>query len=181
MKSITLLAILLFISTNIVNAQVEKGYWLTGGSASYDKTTSSVQDKTDRVINLDVDAGYFFIDKLAAGLRLGLTNEKAVITTTSKQAVYGGGPFVRYYFLPNGQRFNFLVDGDVQFRWANLNGTKLDGHRTIYGIGGGPVLFLNDVVAVELLGHYSHSSFTNTTEVLNNIRISLGLQIHLTQ
>jgi hypothetical protein len=181
MKRIIVLFVMIIAVSSNSHAQIEKGYWLTGGSASYNKSKSKVRPETDRLINMDINAGHFFIDKFAAGVRLGLVSEKSVVAITTKHSAYGGGPFIRYYFLPAGQMINFLVDSDVQFGWSTLNGKTQQGHEIKYSIGGGPVLFLNDVIGVEFLGRYVHIGYSTDNEKINNIHLSLGLQIYLTQ
>ena len=114
----------LFYST-IATAQLDKGVWLGGGSGSfysYNETyTSPTYNNTAKYTTIDVSAslGFFFIDKLAAGLRPTFSSYKGEVTSPGggktnsyKIAI---GPFARYYFLNTDKPFNILADVSYQF------------------------------------------------------------------
>ena len=98
-------------SFSIVNGQLTKGNWLMGGNASfytYHDTYTSVDPANNTTaeyteVSVSVDLGYFFIDKLACGLRPGFSSFKGKGTSlgggTTNINRFFVGPFARYYFL----------------------------------------------------------------------------------
>ncbi len=90
-----LIAATLLVCSNAIFAQVNKGQWLVGGSAGFNH--SSIGDYKQTDISLAPDAGYFFIDQLAAGLRPDFTytkvkNKTAAGTTTGSGTMFSLAP-----------------------------------------------------------------------------------------
>src|SRR3989337_2214932 len=82
-----LMAFLVF--TLAASAQTEKGSWLVGGNVE----VNTAEDDTQ--IDFSPNAGYFLLDNLAVGARVGLNYRKQETTKTTS---LGFGPFARYYF-----------------------------------------------------------------------------------
>ena len=188
MKPIVLLFILFFLY-NESEAQISKGNWLFGGSATYSSEKSKFSDGTpyiQRTVLITPNAGYFFKDKFAGGLKTSFRSYTTIYEVDDLNNVdyhLTAGPFVRYYFLENGSRFNFLVQGN--YEWGTF--THKDGYypnlthtdpTSLWGLLGGPVLFLNTSVAVELLTGYSSYELGDNPE-RKTFQILIGLQFHL--
>ena len=179
MKKIIFL-IIASLSINYANSQITKGFWMFGGTGriiSGSTTLLNTQYKST-AINLNPRVGYFFINKLSAGLRLNYDYQKTVDGggfPRSSQA-FGAGPFIRYYFLKNDSRINLI---------SELNGgfNKPTDSKNInyeFEVLGGIVLFLNSTVAVEILPGYNSYTTTGAAESKSkNFILNIGLQVHL--
>src|SRR5579859_4202038 len=100
MKKI-LFAAVLMTSAYAVSAQTNKGQWLAGGNVSFKSESNGPADaQKSTTFQLSPDAGYFFIDNLAAGIRLNYQSEKVKNDPNGASTLFFAGPFVRYYFLP---------------------------------------------------------------------------------
>ena len=73
MKKVLLAAIVL-MSAQAGFSQISKGQWLVGGTAGF--ASEKTGDFKTTTVNISPDAGYFFVDRLAAGLRVGFTSQK---------------------------------------------------------------------------------------------------------
>lgn len=74
MKTFTILFLSLLIST-FASAQIQKGQFLIGGNITFESIKSeysSMPANKSTNIFIAPDAGYFIINKLAAGLRLDI-------------------------------------------------------------------------------------------------------------
>lgn len=188
----------IFFIGSLLNAQAQltRGNWLVGGNAkmyTYQDNqvypTSSVQYS---MIDLDISgtAGYFLADKFALGLRpgfswfkghwIGATGGVSGGSTNTKR--YYIGPFARYYFLNEEKPFNIL--GDVCYRFGAADYKDLDGRMNEFSFLGGPVIFFNSAVGMEILlgyvykiedvpGYYRYEK--------KGFQVGVGLQIHLTK
>jgi hypothetical protein len=113
----------------IVSAQLHKGQWMLGGNASFSNTTSNAstpvfnQHSKQTSYTIFPGAGYFFIDRLAAGLRGNVTNAISKTEANSfgnpffssssaelKASGLGVGVFVRYYLLTPKNKFNVFAE-----------------------------------------------------------------------
>ncbi|MBS1736192.1 MAG: hypothetical protein JSS98_06230 [Bacteroidetes bacterium] len=197
MKYFFLFSFILALSIS-ANGQLDKNYWLVGGSGSFysyndDFTTTGQPTVSGKLtdINLSANVGYFFFDKFAAGVRPGFYSIKTRIPYTQGGAQTHGtiiyvGPFIRYYLLNKEKQFNILVDGAYQFG-SHLQGISDRDKGVIRNasIMTGPVLFFNNSVGIELLVGYLYqkktldnpqSGFSSEKKGFN---ISIGFQIHL--
>src|SRR4051812_2434681 len=98
MKKYVLTA-LVAVSSLVASAQTGKGQWLVGGNASFNH--SKVDETKTSQITFSPNAGYFFINNLAGGLRLNLqstTNKASGEGVDYKQTSTSTSiaPFVRY-------------------------------------------------------------------------------------
>ena len=186
MKPIVLLFALFFLD-NEAGAQISKGNWLLGGSAMYyveNRSYTMGPDTKQRTVLITPNAGYFFKDKLAGGLKTSFRSYKSM-SENLKNVEYHitVGPFLRYYILENDSRFNVLVQGN--YEWGSF--TYKDGYypnnnytepTSLWGLLGGPVFFLNTSVAVELLAGYSSYKLGDNLD-RKWFQIVIGLQFHL--
>lgn len=186
MKQFTLISLFLLLSL-IGFSQINKGQFLIGGiisfeSFKYDNSLYGVNKSN--TLNIAPNIGYFFCDKLAAGLRLDFasmnSNNQFVETFSKRTSV---NPFLRYYFLPKVNKVNALFDAGYVYQKrrfkVNSNGeppTKVNG----YSVSAGPAIFLNNKIALEFIFGFTHTKANdigNTRE--NTFSSGLGFQIHL--
>ncbi len=173
------------------NGQLTQKNWLVGGNFSYKTSKSSGEDavnSTSRVLTIAPDFGYFVIDKLAAGLRMDAVFDRqeypqpdgsnSSIVTNS----FGVGPFVRYYFFSMEGRVNFLADGAFSYKSAHTKspGTDRSTFKAFdYSVLGGPVVFFNSSVALELLLGYSHTKVRDIDSKGSGFQLKIGFQFYL--
>ncbi len=93
---------LLIVSSSF--AQIDKSKWLIGGSGTY-SSYKSFYDQTEKNNNLQLNsgAGYFFINKLATGVRFGYAYYQQIGESVNghyKQSdrYINLGPFVIIFF-----------------------------------------------------------------------------------
>ena len=175
------LCILFLISQS--NAQITQVNWLLGGNGSYtrEKRTSDFGDMQKyRTIDIRGNAGYFFIDKLAIGLRPEILLSKAEIRFGDiRSQHYAIGPFVRYYFLPLEKMVNLFADAGYSYEHIKVTGQPPLG-TSVYSVAVGPAIFLNSAVALELLVGYRQFNANNDYHTKQkNVEVRLGLQFHL--
>lgn len=128
MKKLTLFIIILFLTTNLLQAQTNKGNMLIGVSTTLSLTNnasniitlgySSSKVKSDnpdfedddainktKTINFSPRVGVFIVDNLAIGVDLSLAHQKQEIKQYDEYVqetnLYGAGPFIRYYIPTN--------------------------------------------------------------------------------
>jgi hypothetical protein len=128
MKHFYAAAVLIFFSSSAFS-QISKGQWMLGGNASFSRSVvkynypSGNSDSKTTSLQLLPGAGYFFINGLAAGLRVGIINSDIkqeidsrnaplsfYYSSKSKINACSVSPFIRYYFLPSSRKLNFFAD-----------------------------------------------------------------------
>lgn len=189
----TITPLLLFLCIN-VNAQLNKGTWLVGGSGSfkssatesYGTTYSKTSDRLE--IAMSPNVGYFVMDKLALGLKGSFTKHKEEVNGpgglyTNMNRFYVG-PFARYYFLEKDKQFNLLADIGYQYGRVDFK-PILKGNITNFNAAVGPVIYFNTSVGLEfLVGYYSMKETQKQpgyeyTDKQSGFQMSIGFQIHL--
>ena len=189
MKTITLFFFIVFGMTLTVNAQITKGNWMVGGDAFYSSTTykyeadEDTEAGSDRFyeIRINPNVGYFFIDKLAAGLQVNIffNDNNPGGNTSAKNHGYGLSPFMRYYFLNQEERINVFAQANYSVRfgekYAKDNAIDWSG----YGLQAGTVLFFNQSVGLELSLKYTSNTQKSNDLKINTLLVGLGFQIHL--
>jgi hypothetical protein len=192
-------ALLLFLSIAVyltTNGQLNKKAWLVGGSGSlysYNEhyvgpSIDNTFKKTD--VDISANAGYFFVDKLAGGIRTYFSYSKveAEGNGIGKSFRLAIGPFIRYYFLEKEKPFNLLADISYQpGKIQNLVIGRDNGKYNIFSILGGTEVFFNSSVGLEILVGYRNQEFSlkesSTTGGLNSrangFQASIGFQFHL--
>lgn len=188
MKKSILLFFIAFIFYYNADSQITKGNWMVGGNASFLFTNSNTGSTNSKANNIDIapDIGYFFIDKLAGGMRLSYNRHYTKFGSPNnnfqKFITYSIGPFVRYYFLPIDQRYNIVVEGSYQYgddkTVINAYATNTVSNKFIFS--GGPVIYFNTSVGIEFLLNYTNSdnNYVEKTKS-NSFGVEIGLQIHL--
>lgn len=158
-------------------AQVNQGQWLAGGNASFSSAKYGEVKTTS--FEFAPNAGYFFIDNFAGGIRFNIQSVKEKFGTMEEKASSTSiAPFVRYYFLPASQKVNVFADasygfGSMKFdegESVNING---------YSIMAGPAIFLSPNTALEVTLGYGSTKMEEDDERTNTFKFGVGFQIHL--
>ncbi|AXY74945.1 hypothetical protein D3H65_13520 [Paraflavitalea soli] len=169
-----LFAALMTIAVQGVFAQVNKGQWLVGGSAGFESHKRGEVKATQ--FTFSPNAGYFFIDKLAGGLRVDLTSLKYKGEDASSEFLIS--PFVRYYFLEAAQKVNVFADASYGFGSVKDGGESAS--QNGFAISAGPAIFLTPNTALELAVQYrSMGGDAYADDNLNTFGFKVGFQIHL--
>lgn len=164
-------------------AQLNKDTWMLGGQINF--TSEEIDDAgVQQRFVFQPNVGYFFIDKLSAGLEF---NFRSTSTDPGNKDVfwrsYIVSPFARYYLLKHERPINLFtqVNGSVGF---GIVGDDLK-NTSYYGCGvkAGTVFFLNNVVGLEFSVNYSSLWYkSKQTDAINHnkeLLIGIGLQVHL--
>lgn len=158
-------------------AQVNQGQWLTGGNIAF--SSSKTGDFKSSTFEFAPDAGYFFIDNFAGGLRFDVqsTTEKiASLKETFKSTMIA--PFVRYYFLPAAQKVNVFADASYGF--GSMKGDEGPSQSVSgYSIMAGPAIFVSPNTAIEFTVGYNSVKFEGIDDRTNTFGVGVGFQIHL--
>lgn len=182
--------LLLFVAQTAV-AQVEKGVWLISGSADFTSLKIRVDEEkkvANSQFNFSPKIGYFFTDRLVAGLGISSNSSRKKNVTTdsngnSETSIIGArvliiSPFARYYF-PLSKNL---------YAWGEVN-VGLGSQKTIYddkvfklsatqfGVGPGLSIILNENVAIEGMLRFSTTGFEGLV-TRSNIGLFGGLQIY---
>lgn len=190
MKSIKLVFVATLLFSISVNAQITKGNWMVGGNASFSSKESfsdlnKSEKKIERSVQISPNIGYFFIDKLAVGGKIGYEGLFNNSFGGNSFNTYFFGPFVRYYFLKPEKLVNLFAEGSYSYSDLHENGTSsynaFTQHNDTFNIMAGPVVYFNSSVSMEFTIQYSTtktrlSGFNGTS---NNFQAGLGFQIYL--
>ena len=177
----TILFLFSFIVLINVKAQITKGNWMIGGSASFltNKSIARIPNSvsfTQSSLNINPGVGYFFIDKFAGGLGLLINYDKVVAGTNSNSPTYYGiGPFARYYFLSKEKQVNIF--SEVAYSYSTQAPHVQNQNSDSYSIKVGSVAYFNSSVGLEFtLGYTNSKSYSSISKTF---QIGLGFQIHL--
>jgi hypothetical protein len=184
MKKAIVLLIAILITTSI-HAQIDKGYWLLGGSASYSQHKYNLHNGKLTQSVFTPRVAYFVIDNLAAGLLIDYEINTSYMegqVSSSKTTQLKAGPFIRYYLLKNKSHLNVFAEGNVSFGKINQKGfDAADIFQFMFAAG--PVVYFNSSVALELSIGYRSSEikFSPVSTKIESILFSVGFNVHLTK
>ena len=175
-------ATLLMVSAGAAFSQgnINKGDVMVGGNASF--TSQKEGDYKTTSFELMPNAGYFFINNFAGGLRAAVSSSKTeagtMESTTSRFAV---APFVRYYFLPSTQKVNIFADASFGFGSAKTETGSFESkyNFTNLGIMAGPAFFLTPATALEIALGFNSAKVEDADDSETTFGVSVGFQIHL--
>ncbi|WP_293871634.1 hypothetical protein [Flavobacterium sp.] len=194
MKTLKSICISLVLFTTFSNAQITKGNWMVGGYGSFSSKKSTTKDNSGtanvgiyREIEISPNIGYFVINQLAFGVRLGYQGEFYPgndNVTEQNYITLSSGFFARYYFLKPEKLINIFAEGDYLI--GNRHGsswgfdsfdTSINGYKIMVG----STLFFNSSVGLELTLQYSSqkSLFNQTSVITDDFQVGLGFQIYL--
>lgn len=174
MKKLCLLIIAL-AGTFILQAQVTMGNLITGGTVAFQSTEYTESDNNVDIFIFTPNVGYFFMDRLAGGIR---ANFSKLTEEGSDYSDISGGPFVRYYFLPAAKRTNIFLDGSFLFGREKFENFPSE-NKTEFGFAAGPAFFLNPHVAMEAMVTWRSLKYEDDGGRYNTFGIAVGFQIHL--
>lgn len=170
-----LFAAFLTVAAQGVFAQINKGQWLVGGTAGFQSHKQGETKATE--FDFSPNAGYFFIDKLAGGLRVDLTSIKYKDADDASTS-FLFSPFVRYYFLETAKPLNIFADASYGFGSQKEGGESAS--QNGFAISAGPALFLSPNTALEFALQYrSMGGDAYSDDNLNSFGVKIGFQIHL--
>lgn len=181
MNKIIALALCMLICVLAATGQITKNNWMVGGTISYASTNYNSINYGDAhtAYNLEVkpNVGYFFIDKLSAGLKssIGITGDKS---RSQSYTDFNIGPYVRYYLLNSEKYVNVITEAGYLYGFEK-GSTPEKTQKNTFCFSAGPVLYFNNVVGMEVLLSYSTYKYSGFTGNNNTIMVGLGLQIHL--
>lgn len=182
MKQITILVFAVLLLSLKTNSQITRGDWLFGGNISFSsiKSTSDLGTNTTATIQSAGNAGYFFIDRLVAGIKPNIFfsnfKNQSGNNWSNRSSL---GPFLRYYFLPVKQRTNLFVESSYAFGTSKVSNQKAF-HSNSFSFFTGPVFFLNSSVGLELsVGYVQLKSKDIANSKTNTVQVAIGLQYHL--
>ena len=180
MNRVTFIALLSFISF-AANSQITQGNWMLGGTISYASTkynsTNYGEPHTAYDLQINPNVGYFFVDKLAGGLKASISKIGAASTSNS-HTDFNIGPYFRYYLLAPEKQVNVLTEAAYLYGFDKFSQSDKTPKNT-FSFSAGPIIYFNNVVGLETLVSYSTYKFTGFDGSNNTIRFSLGLQVHL--
>ncbi len=178
--------ILLFLITsafyNNADCQITKDNWMIGGAASFRSSKYNGASTKETNSQLSGDVGYFIVDKLAIGLKLGYeeTGTKGNSNPINDMNVntYNIGPFVRYYFLPAEKYVNIFSELSYQYGLMKTSQGVSQNSNNYSGVLG-CAAFFNSSVALEFTLGYSYYLYNNNTGKVNNVIAGIGFHFHL--
>jgi hypothetical protein len=177
MKKVIIAAIMLVIS-NAGFSQIKKGQWLVGGSAGFETGKFGSSDASKYTsFSFSPNAGYFFINNFAGGLRVALETTK--VKDVDAVSSFLAAPFVRYYFLPAAEKVNILADASYGFGSLKDNGSSKSLNQ--FTVAAGPAVFLSPNTALEFLLQYRSKGGDafGGNDRWNSFGLNVGFQIHL--
>ena len=176
MKSVLIAACILFATQ--VSAQVYKGQWLAGGNVNFETGKFGDLDESKYTsVAFNPNAGYFFINNFAGGLRLSIESTKFKEADDATSS-FLFAPFVRYYFLPAAQKVNLFADASYGF------GSMKEGESESFNqfsIMAGPAIFITPNTALEFALQYRSAGGDayGGDDRSNNFGLNIGFQVHL--
>ena len=160
---------------------INKGDWMLGGNISIASSKyEDIDESQTTSISISPDAGYFFMNQLAGGLRFSFSSEKVKDMDAESQIL--AAPFLRYYFLSPAQKVNVFLDASYGFGSAKFN--TLTGSTTEsvnnFGVAAGAAVFFTPSTALEFaLGYNSTGGDAIGDNRFNAIGFNIGFQVHL--
>ena len=168
----------LILSSHFIFAQVDKGQWLVGGNASFESGKFGDLDASKYTsFTFSPNAGYFFINNLAGGLRMSLESTKFKSDENASSS-FLFAPFVRYYILPSSNKVN--VFGDASYGFGSMKDGDSESFNQ-FAIAAGPAVFLSPNTALEFTLQYASAGGDayGGNDRMNRFGFNVGFQVHL--
>ena len=163
------------------HAQLTKGNWLVGGSGYLSSQTQSQSGLNVKGFNLELSpgVGYFFVDKLVGGVKIGFTYSKIKYLGVAQNSTnIRVGPFLRYYLLNSEKRINIFSEASYQYSHISGNSFNSYNENTLR-FSAGPVIYFNSSVGLEISLNYEYYNSPKTETDVNKVFLGIGFQIHL--
>ncbi len=180
MNRLMLIVLLLFIAIT-ANSQITKGNWMLGGVIDYRSTNYNSANygpsHSGYYLQIKPNVGYFFIDKLSTGLKVSIdiTGDK---DRGQSYTDFNAGPYLRYYLLRPEKFVNIITEGGYLYGFFK-GSTPEKASKNTFSFSAGPVVYLSNVVGLEMLVNYSTYRFSLVGGGSNTITMGIGLQVHL--
>ena|SRR5688572_30829173 len=174
-KVILVLSVLVTSFTSF--SQINKGQWLAGGTGGFESSKSGdIEGTKSTTFTFSPDAGYFFINNLAGGLRVSVSSIKDEGEDAFTTVLFA--PFARYYFLPAQQKVNIFADASYGF------GSMKQGESESFNqfaFAAGPAVFLSPNTALEFTLQYRSQGgdVYGGDDRMNSFGVNVGFQVHL--
>ena len=192
MKPLYFTIIFYCIFINTANAQLDKGFWLTGGDASF-TTNAPIPNTSTSQINSTTEIapiiGYFFFDKFSAGLQTDITifhqKKGSGLSGTDdvpNSYLYSFGPYIRYYLLNKEKMVNFFVEGDYAYEVGVFKGLNVPTNTTKnqkFNFIAGPEFFFTQSVGLEFTLGYYYENLIGSKSGDKGFQMGIGFMIHL--
>jgi len=177
-----LFSLALVVTASAAFAQTEKGKWTVGASSnsifSTTKTADADDDTRRTSFNITPDAGYFFMDNLALGLRANVETSKRKGDDEGNFS-FIVAPFARYYFLkPTTKKVNVFADAHYGFG-SNKVGDADGRGVNEFQIQAGPAIWLNERVALDATVSYNSVGGEDIDNRTNTIGLNFGFRLSL--
>lgn len=184
-KSIVTIIAIMFTATAFAQF-TNQGTFLLGGSSNLglsflsDKSKLGDGDFQDgsklTSFSLSPQAGYFFINNLAAGLSINFNSSKSKADNFEATSSFIlAGPFARYYMD------KFYLEGTVGLGSSKSESTFSEGESknslTGWSLGAGYAVMLSDAVALEPQIYYSSLSRKDDEFVNREAGLSINLSL----
>lgn len=177
MQKIFSLGFFLVMLISNVAGQLTQSNWLVGGSAEFNSRKPAGTANT--YYSIAPRVGYFFIDKLNAGMNVEFSGETSkVLDTKLSSHNLGLGPFVRYYLLPIDNQVNIFSEANYQYRISKGSAGDKD-NANFFLFGAGPSFFLNSSVAIECMAGYRVVQSIKSKAQTNTFMFRVGFQVYL--
>jgi outer membrane protein len=206
MKKQYIILMLLLLCSSLLFSQVEKGKWYIAGNSNlgldigktkYESSNGITDEYKYTEFNFSPSAGYFVIDKLAAGLFIDYNYYKDINQAdddTWKSNSFIIGPFAKYYILEYKKLWPYVGVG-VGFGSgkSELNGEEYEKYKmSTFRIGGGATYFLSENVGFDLFlgynkdvdkseideaGYKSSNSSDTSDDIYSAFKMSIGVVV----
>src|SRR5688572_3402897 len=164
------LLILLVTVSCTLQAQIQKGNFLAGGTLSFRSTDYTADNSKTTAWNFTPGGGYFIIDKLSLGARITFaynSNDGDSYTDLL------GGPFARYYFLPMEKKTNVFLEADYLLGSEKYQDMEAVG-KSQTGVSAGPAFFVNPYIAIETIISWRSLKYKEAEGRYNTFGIGIG-------
>jgi hypothetical protein len=181
MKTIKLFFLATLLFSGLANAQITKGNWMVGGSGSFisQKQYSTIDDFSSKTYfyNLNMGMSYFFLNKLATGVKLGYEGFTPKYEGGSISSNYNFGPYARYYFLNPEKNHNLFIESSYLIGAFTYSDFKNESRA--FNVSAGPTIYFNSSVGLELFIQYSDFKYSEGNGATRKIQTGIGFQIYL--
>ncbi len=171
-------------------SQLYKNNWILGGSGSFkqkDVTYSSASIEYDSKFTefiISPNAYYFVADKFSIGVKSTFDWYKSKAYPpgggVTNMTRISGGPSLRYYLLEIDKQYNIVTQASLQYGMFKSGIDK--GNIYQYSFLGGPVIFFNSSVGLEILLGYTYNK-EDVKDRFNDInrgfQLEIGFQYYL--
>jgi len=176
----TIMFKLLFLFNITSYCQITKNNWMIGGNASFSSYKGSSQATAQyeqNIFQVSPAVGYFLIDKFVIGLRPTFSYQKLDDYNTFTNISIG--PFIRQYFLQPDNRINLFAEAGYSYGQLTGRAQSYVQKSNTFAFTGGPVLYFNSSVGLEMFLSYTTTKFTGSPGRNNELVFGLCFQIHL--